>query len=101
MFNVNNKFALDPDNPMTTGGYNRTLANTDLAGHRLQAIARPNNDTLYTIALIVDATFAEEMERMFEQDFAHAEPIDPAALSDKPFWWRFGVNLSRLAAPVL
>jgi hypothetical protein len=21
MFNVNNKFALDPDNPMTTGGY--------------------------------------------------------------------------------
>jgi cardiolipin synthase len=52
-------------------------------------------------ALIVDATFAEEMEHMFEQDFTHAEPIDPVALSDKPFWWRFGVNLSRLAAPVL
>jgi len=52
MFNVNNKFALDPDNPMTTGGYNRTLANTELADHTLQAIARPNNDTLYTIALI-------------------------------------------------
>ncbi len=52
MFNVNNKFALDPDNPMTTGGYNRTAANTELADHTLQAIARPNNDTLYTIALI-------------------------------------------------
>ncbi len=52
MFNVNNKFALDPDNPMTTGGYNRTFANTELADHTLQAIARPNNDTLYTIALI-------------------------------------------------
>lgn len=52
MFNVNNKFALDPDNPMTTGGYNRTLASTELADHTLQAIARPNNDTLYTIALI-------------------------------------------------
>jgi hypothetical protein len=52
MFNVNNKFALDPDNPMTTGGYNRTFASTELADHTLQAIARPNNDTLYTIALI-------------------------------------------------
>ncbi len=52
MFNVNNKFALDPDNPMNTGGYNRITANTALADHRLQAIARPNNDTLYAGAMI-------------------------------------------------
>ncbi len=52
MFNVNNKFALDPDNPMSTGGYNRVFANTDLADHTLQVIARPNNDTLYVAALI-------------------------------------------------
>ncbi len=52
-------------------------------------------------ALIADGMFAKEMERMFEQDFAHAEPVDPAAFLDKPFWWRFGVNLSRLAGPVL
>jgi hypothetical protein len=52
MFNVNNKFALDPDNPMFTGGYNRVFANTTLADHTLRAIARPNNDTLYTIAMI-------------------------------------------------
>ena len=52
MFNVHNKFALDPDNPMSTGGYNRVFANTELADHTLQAIARPNNDTLYTIALV-------------------------------------------------
>lgn len=52
MFNVNNKFALDTDNPMMTGGYNRVRANTALADHTLQAIARPNNDTLYAGALI-------------------------------------------------
>ncbi len=29
MFNVNNKFALDTDNPMCTRGYNRVFASTD------------------------------------------------------------------------
>lgn len=38
---------------------------------------------------------------MFEQSFAHAEPIDPDDFAEKPFRWRFGVRLSRLAAPVL
>ncbi|MGD8702380.1 MAG: DUF1214 domain-containing protein [Desulfosarcina sp.] len=52
MFNVNNKFALDTDNPMCTQGYNRVFANTALADHTLLAIARPNNDTLYVIAMV-------------------------------------------------
>lgn len=52
-------------------------------------------------AMIVDEDFASAMEAMFEQDFAHSVPIDPDSLDKKPFWWRFGVNLSRLAAPVL
>jgi len=52
-------------------------------------------------AIILDKDFAREMEVMFEQDFAHAVLIDPDSLDQKPFWWRFGVNLSRLAAPVL
>ncbi len=52
MFNVNNKFALDESSPMTTRGYNRVFANTELADHRFQAIARPNNDTLYAMAMI-------------------------------------------------
>jgi cardiolipin synthase len=52
-------------------------------------------------ALIADKAFASEMEKMFEQDFAHAVPIDPDALEKKPFWWRLAVNVSRLAAPVL
>jgi cardiolipin synthase len=52
-------------------------------------------------ALIVDPVFGSQMQAMFEQDFAHAEPIDPAEFDRKPFWWRLAVNLSTLAAPVL
>jgi len=52
-------------------------------------------------SVIVDREFARQMEAMFEQDFAHAEAIDPDEFSRKPFWWRLGVRLSRLAAPVL
>ena len=51
-------------------------------------------------AIIVDKDFAKDMEAMFELDFAHAEPIDPGELEKNSFWWRLGVNLSRLAAPV-
>ena len=52
MFNVNNKFAMDEKNPMNTGGWNRVKANTKLADHTMKAIARPNNDTLYSGATI-------------------------------------------------
>jgi cardiolipin synthase len=52
-------------------------------------------------ALIVDPAFASQVQDTFEQDFAHAELIDLDELDRKPFWWRFGVGLSRLAAPVL
>ncbi len=52
-------------------------------------------------ALIVDPDFGRRMAAMFEQDFAHAEPIDPDDFERRPFWWRLGVNLSRLASPVL
>jgi hypothetical protein len=51
MFNVSNKFALDAENPMNSGGYNRVKANTELADHTVQAIARPNNDTLTCLYL--------------------------------------------------
>jgi cardiolipin synthase len=52
-------------------------------------------------AIVADKNFAKKMEAMFERDFAHAEPIEPDELDKKSFWWRFGVNLSRLAAPIL
>jgi cardiolipin synthase A/B len=52
-------------------------------------------------SLIVDPVFGQQMQTMFEQDFAHAEPIDPDALEHRSYWWRLAVSLSRLAAPVL
>ena len=52
-------------------------------------------------ALIADKAFAKQMEAMFNADFAHGEVIDLDALEDKPFYWRLGVALSRLASPVL
>jgi len=52
-------------------------------------------------AIILDRDFGKEMEAMFERDFAHAEKIDPAGLDKKSFWWHLGVQLSRLASPVL
>ena len=52
MYNVNNKFAMDPTNPLSTGGWNRIKANMALADHTLKAIPRPNNDTLYVAAML-------------------------------------------------
>jgi hypothetical protein len=52
MYNVNNKGAFDPTNPMNTGARNVMKANTNLTDHTMQAIARPNNDTLYTFGLL-------------------------------------------------
>jgi cardiolipin synthase len=52
-------------------------------------------------SIIVDESFAGEMKAMFERDFQHAEEIDPEVWDQKPIWWRMGVQLSRLASPVL
>jgi len=52
MFNVNNKFAMDPANPSNTGGWNRLDTQTELLDHTMKSIARPNNDTLYATAMI-------------------------------------------------
>jgi hypothetical protein len=52
LYNVNNKAAMDPANPMNTGGWNKVKANTTLLDHTMKAIARPNNDTLYITAAI-------------------------------------------------
>jgi len=51
MYNVNNKFALG-EKGMSTGGYNKGLKNTKLLDHTITAIARPNNDVLYQMAML-------------------------------------------------
>ncbi len=52
LYNVNNKNAMDPSNPFRTGGWNRVKANPTLADHTVKMIARPNNDTLYAVAML-------------------------------------------------
>jgi hypothetical protein len=52
MYNVNNKAVMDENNPLSTGGWNKIVANTQLTDHTMKAIARPNNDTLYTTAAL-------------------------------------------------
>jgi len=49
MYNVNNKGALDTNNPFNTGGWNKTFVQTELLDHTAKLIARPNNDTLYVL----------------------------------------------------
>lgn len=51
MFNVNNKFALAEEG-MSTRGYNKGLKNTQLFDHTVKAIARPNNDVMYQMAML-------------------------------------------------
>ncbi len=51
MFNVIQKFALDPASAgLFTDGFNRPVAATALADHTMKSIPRPNNDTLYQIS---------------------------------------------------
>ncbi len=52
-------------------------------------------------AMVEDESFASEVAAMFERDFAHAEGIDAEVLEQRGLWFRLGVQLSRLAAPVL
>jgi len=52
MYNVNNKAAMDDTNPLSTHGWNKIHKSTKLADASMHAIARPNNDTLYQIAML-------------------------------------------------
>jgi hypothetical protein len=52
MYNVNNKAAMDAHNPLSTNGWNKIHKSTELANAKMHAIARPNNDTLYQVAML-------------------------------------------------
>ncbi len=52
MYNTNNNFAMQEENPFSTGGWNKMFVPKVLVDHTLTAIPRPNNDTLYLIAML-------------------------------------------------
>ena len=51
MYNVINKYAMQEENPMMAG-WNDTYRAQSLLDHTVQAIARPNNDTLYVVSIL-------------------------------------------------
>ena len=52
MYNTNNNFAMDPNNPFSTGGWNRSYVPEGLVDHTFAAVPRPNSDTLYFISML-------------------------------------------------
>jgi len=52
MFNTNNNFAMQKGNPFSTNGWNKMFVPKGLVDHTLTAIPRPNNDTLYLVAML-------------------------------------------------
>lgn len=52
-------------------------------------------------AIIYDEPFHNKVEAMFLDDFDKCAPVDPTTFKDKPWYWRFGVQLSRLLSPIL
>ena len=51
-------------------------------------------------ATIGDSAFVSEVEQMFERDFARSRQMEPGELDQKSFWFRLGVKLARLTAPI-
>jgi cardiolipin synthase len=51
-------------------------------------------------AISDDPKFAGEVAEMFERDFAQCEQVGPEDLEDRSFWFKLGVRVSRLMAPI-
>ena len=52
-------------------------------------------------SLVIDSNFANEVEKMFERDFADSRIMEADEYDNKSFWFKLTVRISRLAAPVL
>lgn len=51
--------------------------------------------------IVVDKDFANDVEAMFEADFANSRLMEVDEFDAKPYWFKFLVRTARLAAPVL
>lgn len=51
-------------------------------------------------ALVGDSALVEEVEDMFEADFAQSRPVGSEEFSSKPFWFRLAARLARLTSPI-
>jgi cardiolipin synthase A/B len=56
----------------------------------------------FELSIVVwDRGFAAAVAAMLEEDFASSRLVTAGELDERSFWFRFGVSLSRLLAPVL
>jgi cardiolipin synthase len=56
----------------------------------------------FEITLLVhNAGFAQEVDTMLRNDIARSREVDREELKDKPIWFRLGMSVARLFAPVL
>ena len=51
-------------------------------------------------AAVGDPAFIAEVEQMFENDFARSRLMEEGEYDRKPWWFRLGVKLARLTAPI-
>ena len=51
--------------------------------------------------VVIDTVFAKVVERMFLDDFTKSRRIREGEYDEKPWYFRFGVKLARLTAPLL
>ena len=52
------------------------------------------------MAVVADPTFAAEIEQMLLDDFAKSTEMQPGDYENRSFWFKLGVRLARLTAPV-
>jgi cardiolipin synthase len=52
------------------------------------------------MAVVVDPTFAAEVEQMLLNDFSKSVEMQPGDYEKKSFWFKLGVRLARLTAPI-
>lgn len=50
--------------------------------------------------LIVDEDFGRQVREMFERDFSNSRVVGQGELEAQPMWFKFGVRVARLMAPI-
>jgi cardiolipin synthase len=50
--------------------------------------------------VVADPPFAEEIEQMLKNDFAHAREMTKSDVDDRSFWFKLSTRLARLTSPV-
>ena len=77
-----------------------------LIDDRLAAVGTANFDNrsfrlnFEIMAVVADTSFATEIEQMFLDDFEKSVEMQPGDYEKKSFWFKLGVRLARLTAPV-